>query len=58
MVYPRIYHVTVYTMYMWEVYTYVVYTRHIPGIYRKLGFQMNVVGKILVNYPVVAVDAV
>jgi hypothetical protein len=30
----RIYHV--YTMYM---YIYVVYTRHIPGIYRKSGFQ-------------------
>ncbi len=41
MVYPRIYHE--YTMFMWEVYIYVVYTRHtsIPGIlYRKKGFQM------------------
>ncbi len=28
-------------MHMWEVYIYVVYSRHIPGIYRKSGFQMN-----------------
>jgi hypothetical protein len=24
-----------------EVYIYMVYTRHIPGIYRKSGFQMS-----------------
>ncbi len=36
MVYPWICHV--YTMS--EVYIYMVYTRHIPGIYQKKGFQM------------------
>jgi hypothetical protein len=38
MVHPRVNHV--YTMDIIEIYIYMVYTRHIPGIYWKLGFQM------------------
>ena len=37
---PGIYHV--YTIHMDDISIWMVYTRHIPGIYQKLGFQMYV----------------